>query len=153
MFLIQVFIFQLITEVTKSLTEPNIILTEPKGFAGLIANIMNPLNNDPNFIQAFKNTNRKILINATNLQYAALLTIDKGTIRIEAIRNEPVSNLKKNIAHWNGYVAMDTQLFLGLATKRISILKLGLKILRFEVKVRGILKLFTLLKLLKLLTG
>ena len=135
------------------MTESNIILKEPKGFAGLIANIMNPLNQDPNFIDAFKTTKRKILINATNLQYAALITIDNGTIRIDAIRNEPESNLKKKVSQWNGYVAMNTQLFLGLATKRVSILKLGFEILRFKVKVRGILKLFTLLKLLKLLTG
>jgi len=140
-------------EVLKSVTESNVVLKEPRGFAGLIANIMNPLNNDPKFKQAFGKTKRKILINATNLQYAALVTIDNGTLKIEAIRNEPVSNLKKKVTKWNGYVAMDTQIFLGLATKRISLIKLGVKILRFEVKVRGIFKLLALLKLLKILTG
>jgi len=134
-------------------SEPNIVLKEPRGFAGLIANIMNPLNKDPKFKQAFKNIQRIILINATNLQYAALLTIDKGSLKVEGIRNEPKSNLKKEATGWNGYVAMDTQIFLGLATKRISFLKLGLKILRFEVKMRGIFKLLALLKLIKILTG
>jgi len=134
-------------------SEPNIVLKEPRGFAGLIANIMNPLNKNPKFKQAFKNTQRIILINATNLQYAALLTIDKGSLKVEGIRNEPKSNLKKEATGWNGYVAMDTQIFLGLATKRISFLKLGLKILRFEVKMRGIFKLLALLKLIKILTG
>jgi len=129
------------------------VLKEPRGFAGLIANIMNPLNKDPKFKQAFKNIQRIILINATNLQYAALLTIDKGSLKVEGIRNEPKSNLKKEATGWNGYVAMDTQIFLGLATKRISFLKLGLKILRFEVKMRGIFKLLALLKLIKILTG
>jgi len=135
------------------MSEPNIVLKEPRGFAGLIANIMNPLNKDPKFKQAFKNIQRIILINATNLQYAALLTIDKGSLKVEGIRNEPKSNLKKEATGWNGYVAMDTQIFLGLATKRISFLKLGLKILRFEVKMRGIFKLLALLKLIKILTG
>jgi len=135
------------------MSEFNIILKEPRGFAGLIANIMNPLNKDPKFKQAFKNIQRIILINATNLQYAALLTIDKGSLKVEGIRNEPKSNLKKEATGWNGYVAMDTQIFLGLATKRISFLKLGLKILRFEVKMRGIFKLLALLKLIKILTG
>ena len=135
------------------MSESNIVLKEPRGFAGLIANIMNPLNKDPKFKQAFKNIQRIILINATNLQYAALLTIDKGSLKVEGIRNEPKSNLKKEATGWNGYVAMDTQIFLGLATKRISFLKLGLKILRFEVKMRGIFKLLALLKLIKILTG
>ena len=135
------------------MSESNIVLKESRGFAGLIANIMNPLNKDPKFKQAFKNIQRIILINATNLQYAALLTIDKGSLKVEGIRNEPKSNLKKEATGWNGYVAMDTQIFLGLATKRISFLKLGLKILRFEVKMRGIFKLLALLKLIKILTG
>ena len=152
-FLILVFIFQLMMEENKSVTESNIILKEPKGFAGLIANIMNPLNNDPKFKQAFGKTKRKILINATNLQYAALVTIDNGTLKVEAIRNEPKENLKKEVTNWNGYAAMDTQIFLGLATKRISMLKLGVKILKSEVKMRGILKLLALLKLIKILTS
>lgn len=135
------------------MTESNVVLKEPRGFAGLIANIMSPLNNDPRFKRTFEKTRRKFLINATNLQYAALVTIDNGTLKIEAIRNEPKSNLKKKVTNWNGYIAMDTQIFLGLATKRISLLKLGLKILRFEVKMRGIIKLLALLKLLKILTG
>jgi hypothetical protein len=135
------------------MTESNVVLKEPRGFAGLIANIMNPLNNDPKFKQAFKTIQRKILINATNLRYAALVTIDNGTLKVEAIRNEPRSNLKKKISKWNGYVAMNSQIFLGLATKRISLIKLGLKFLKFEVKMRGIFKLLALLKLLKILTG
>lgn len=135
------------------MTESDLVIKEPRGFAGLIANIMNPLNNDPRFKQAFKNTKRIILINATNLHYAALLTIDNGSLKVEAIRNEPKSNLKKKVVGWNGYVAMDTQIFLGLATKRLSIIKLGVKILTSEVKMRGIFKLLALLKLLKILTG
>ncbi len=135
------------------MSESSIVIREPRGFAGLIANIMNPLNKDPKFKQAFKNTKRIILINATNLQYAALLTIDRGSLKVEGIRNEPKSNLTKKEAGWNGYVAMNTQIFLALATKRISLLKLVLKILRSEVKMRGIFKLLALLKLMKMLTG
>ena len=133
--------------------EPNIVLREPRGFAGLIANIMNPLNDNPEFKQAFRNTNRKILLNATNLHYAALITIENGSIKVESIPNTPESNLKKNVAGWDGHVAMDTQIFLGLATKRISLLNLGGKILKSEVKIRGILKLLSFLKLLKILNG
>jgi hypothetical protein len=131
----------------------NIIIKEPKGFAGLIANIMSPLNEDPKFKQAFKNIERKILINATNLRYAALLTIEKGSLKVEGVRNEPKSNLTKKATGWNGYVAMDTQIFLALATKRLSLIKLGVKFLKSEVKMKGIVKLLVLLKLLKMLTG
>ena len=152
-FLIQDFIFQVKMGVYRNVSESNIILKEPRGFAGLIAKLMNPLNLNPEFNQAFKNTKRKILINATNLHYAALLNINNGSLKVEAIRNKPEDNLKKNVTGWNGYVAMDTQTFLGLATKRLSLVKLVLKIFKSEVKMRGIFKLLVLLKLLKILTG
>ncbi|NHJ25483.1 MAG: hypothetical protein EAX89_12950 [Candidatus Lokiarchaeota archaeon] len=130
----------------------NLIIKEPKGFAGLIANVMMPLNDNPQFKEKFKKTSRKILINATNLNYAALLTIDKGNLKVESILNKPKSNLNKKLIGWNGYVAMDTQIFLGFATKRLSLIKLGLKVLRGEVKLRGILKLLIIFKLIKILT-
>jgi hypothetical protein len=131
--------------------ESNLILKEQKGFAGLIANIMNPLNENPRFKEAFKNTHRKILINATNLNYAALLTIDNGTLKVESVQNSPKSNLKRKLIGWDGYIAMDTQIFLGFATKRLSLMKLIVKILSGEVKIRGIFKLLVLLKLIKIL--
>ena len=153
MFQILDFIFQLMVERNDNMSVSNIVIREPRGFAGLIANIMNPLNEDPKFKQAFKNTERRILINATNLHYAALLTIDKGSLKVESVRNEPKTNLAKKISGWNGYVAMDTQIFLALATKRLSLIQLGVKFIKSEVKLKGIIKLLVLLKLLKMLTG
>ena len=117
-----------------------------------MANVMMPLNEDPKFKEEFKDTQRKILINATNLNYAALLTIDKGTLTIQSIPNKPKSNLKKKLVGWDGFVAMDTQIFLGLAMRRLSIIKLGLKMLTGKVKIRGIFKLLSMLKLIKILT-
>ena len=48
-FLIQDFIFQIKEEDHKSMSDSNQTLGEPKGFAGLIANIMSPLNENPQF--------------------------------------------------------------------------------------------------------
>ena len=131
------FTYQLMVEVNNSVSMSNIIIKEPKGFAGLIANIMGPFNEDPKFKQAFKNIERRILINATNLRYAALLTIDKGSLKVEGVRTEPKSNLTKRATGWNGYVAMDTQIFLALATKRLSLIQLGAKFLKSEVKMKS----------------
>ena len=152
-FLIQDFIFPIKEEDYKPMSDSNQTIKEPKGFAGLIANVMSPLNENPQFKEAFKNVSLKILINATNLNYAAILTIDKGKLAVEGIQNKPKSNLEKKNIGWNGYVAMDTQVFLAFATKRLSFLKLGLKVLSGKVKVRGILKLLVVLKLIKILTS
>ncbi|MFX0031273.1 MAG: hypothetical protein ACFE8E_05635 [Candidatus Hodarchaeota archaeon] len=127
-------------------------IKEQRGFAGLLANIVMPLNDNPKFKEQFKDTNQKILINATNLKYAALLIIDKGRLEVESILNKPISNLKRKALGWDGYISMDTQLFLSLAMKRLSILKLILKIISGKVKVKGIFKLLNMLKLIKILT-
>jgi len=130
----------------------DLILNEKRGFAGLIASVMEPLNNQPKFRNAFKNTQRKILVNALNLKYAALLIIDKGTIQVKSILNKPKSNLKKKAIGWDGYISMDSQIFLSLTMKRISIFKLGLMLITGKVEIRGILKLIAMLKLIKILT-
>ncbi|MFW9938184.1 MAG: hypothetical protein ACFFD5_11085, partial [Candidatus Thorarchaeota archaeon] len=70
-------------------------LNEQRGFAGLIANVMEPLNKNPKFREEFKDINRKILINASNLNYAALLIIEKGKLVVKSVSNKPKSNLEK----------------------------------------------------------
>jgi len=146
------FIFQEINKVNTEMSKSNLILKEKRGFAGLIANVMEPLNNNPKFKAAFKDTQRKILINASNLNYAALLTIDKGSLLVESIPNKPKSNLKKRSIGWDGFISMDTQIFLSLAMRRLSLIRLGLKMINGKVKVRGIFKLLAMLKLIKILT-
>ncbi|MFX0070498.1 MAG: hypothetical protein ACFFAO_05340 [Candidatus Hermodarchaeota archaeon] len=133
--------------------ETNIIIDRPRGFAGLIANIMEPLNDNPDFKKTFRKSKRKILINASNLDFAALLTIDHGTLKVQSVPNKPKSNLKKKTTGWDGFVSMDTMTFLAFAMKRISILKISSMMLTGKVKMRGLLKLIPMLKLFKILSS
>lgn len=120
-------------------------------FAGLIANIMEPLSERPKFKEKFKKTNRKFVINATNLNFAALITIKEGTLKVESVPNKPKENLKKKKLGWDGFVSMDTTTFLRLAMRRITPITLGIKLLMGKVKIRGVRKLFGLLSLMKML--
>ncbi len=122
-----------------------------RGFAGLIENVMDPLNENPKFKEQFKNKKRKFLINASNLNYAALITIKNGNLNIESVRNEPKSNLKKKLLGWDGYISMNSQIFLALAMDKISLLNIGLKWLTRKVKIKGLIKMVTLLKIFNLL--
>jgi len=131
--------------------ESNLIEKRARGFAGLIASIMEPLNENPEFKKKFSKVERKFLINATNLNYAALITIDRGTITVESVLNKPKSNLKKKALGWDGFISMDTQIFLALAMKRISILKVGLMWIVGKIKMKGLTKLIVLLKLFDIL--
>lgn len=123
-----------------------------RGFAGLLNSILIPLNENQKFKEEFKNTKTKILLNASNLKFAALIVIDYGTVRVESIPNKPRSNLKKKVVGWNAFLEMDTQIFLGFAMNRISLLKVAKQWLTRKIKMRGITKLLLLLKMLKFLT-
>lgn len=133
------------------MSESNIIIDKARGFAGLIENVMGALNDNPNFKEEYKNIQRKYLINASNLDFAALVIIDKGVLSVKSVPNKPKTNLKKKVIGWDGLVSMDSQTFLGLAMKRTSIIKIGLKWIFGNVKLKGILKLLPMLKLFKLL--
>ena len=124
-----------------------------RGFAVLINSILTPLNENENFHEKFRKINTKILLNASNLKYAALIIIDHGFVRVESIPNIPKENIKKRNVGWNAFLEMDTQTFLAIAMNRLSILGVGKKWLTGKVKMRGIRKLLILLKMFKFLTS
>ena len=122
-----------------------------RGFAGLLASGLLPLNENQKFKEHFANTNVKILLNAVNVNFAALIIIENGTLKVESIPNKPKENLKKKKLGWDALLAMDSQTYLALAMNRLSMSKLGLKVLTGKVKVRGLRKLLILKKMLILL--
>lgn len=124
-----------------------------RGFAVLINSILTPLNENKKFQEKFRKINTKILLNASNLKYAALIIIDHGFVRVESILNIPKENIKKRNVGWNAFLEMDTQTFLAIAMNRLSILGVGKKWLTGKVKMRGIMKLLILLKMFKFLTS
>ncbi len=128
-----------------------LINSNAKGFAGLIKNIMEPLNENQEFQKNFKNFKKKYLINASNLNHAALITINEGRLKVESIPNKPNSNLKKKFIGWDGFISMDSQIFLALAMDRISLLQIVIKWLLGKVKMKGILKLLHLLKIFEII--
>ena len=123
-----------------------------RGFAGLIASGLLPLNENKKFKEQFANAKVKILLNAVNVNFAALIIIKNGILSVESIPNKPKENLKKKNVGWDALMAMDTQTYLALAMNRLPMSKLGLKVLTGKVKVRGLKKLLVLKKILILLS-
>ena len=123
-----------------------------RGFAGLIASGLLPLNENQKFKEQFANTDLKILLNAVNVNFAALIIIKNGLLRVKSIPNKPKENLKKKNVGWDALLAMDTQTYLALAMDRLPMSKLGLKVLTGKVKIRGLRKLLILKKMLILLS-
>ena len=91
-----------------------------RGFAATLGNRLESVKEIDEFKEFSKNTSVKLLLNPLDGKFAALITIDKGTLNIEGIRNDDPSNLKKKKLGWNGKMAMKLQLFLELASGNIS---------------------------------
>jgi len=92
-----------------------------RGFAVLINSILTPLNENKKFQEKFGNLNVKILLNALNLNHAAIIIVDKGLVRVESVPNKPKENLKKRKVGWDAFLEMDTQTFLAIAMNRLSL--------------------------------
>ena len=122
-----------------------------KGFANIVAKQVEPLNENEKFKEKYKDTELKILLNAKDGKYAALLVIDKGKIYVDGIENNPKSNIKKENAGWDGLFQTTTPMFLEiLGSENVSMGKIIGKILTFKIKIRGIKNVLKLLELFKL---
>jgi len=119
-----------------------------KGFAKVVAKEVEVLNTIEQFKEDFKDSELKILLNAKDGKYAALLVIDKGKVYVESIENNPKENIKKKNAGWDGLLQAKMQLFVELlGGGDISMGSIIWKILTFRIKIKGIKNVLTLLKL------
>jgi len=125
--------------------------TRLRGFAGIVSKQVEPLNENEKFKHMFKETEEKILLNAKDGKWAAMLIIDKGKIYVEGIKNKPKENLKKKNAGWDGLLSCKTDMFLELlGSEKVSLGKIVRKILTGSIKIRGIKHVLVLLKLFDL---
>ena len=117
------------------------------GYAGLVGNTLFPLNENRKFKRQFKNKNLKILMNCPVWIYAALIVIEKGTIRVDGIKNKPIENISKNTLHWDLYLDMDIVLYAAILSNRKSLFDLARDWFRGEIKLKGIRRIPELIKL------
>ncbi len=135
------------------MVESNNVNKKLRGFAVLINSILAPLNENKIYQEKFRNLTVKILLNASNLNHAAIIIVNRGLLRVESVPNKPKENLKKQKIGWNAYLEMDTQTFLAIAMNRLSLFGVAKMWLTRKVKMRGIRKLLILLKIFKFLTS
>lgn len=121
-----------------------------KGFAKIVSQQIEPLNLIEQFKEDFKERELKILLNAKDGKYAALLVIDHGKIYVEGVENTPKSNIKKKTVGWDGLLEATTQTFVELlGGENVSTGSVIWKILTFKIKIKGIKNVLVLLDLFK----
>ena len=121
------------------------------GLAGVVSKIFEPLNENQKFKEKFSDVQVKVLLNATDGKYAALIVIDKGTIHVEGYKNNPKKNLKKKVIGWDGLLQTTTPIFLTILKRgKVSKKRFIGKVLTRKIKVRGIKKLLVLLEVFRI---
>ncbi|MFX1377999.1 MAG: hypothetical protein ACFFA4_02810 [Promethearchaeota archaeon] len=122
-----------------------------RGFAGIVSKQVEPLNDNEKFKHIFKDTEEKVLLNAKDGKWAAMLIMNKGKIYVEGIKNEPKENIKKKNAGWQGLLQTTTPMFMELlGSEKVTMGKVIRKILSGKIKIRGIKHVLVLLKLFDL---
>ena len=119
-----------------------------RGFAKIVSKEVEPLNRYDKFKKKYKDTEVKVLLNPKDGKEAALIVIDKGTIYVESIKNDPKENIKKKNAGWDGFLETKLQVFLDILTGGdVTVGMVAKKILTRKAKIRGIKKVMMLLQL------
>ena len=119
-----------------------------KGFAKIVAREVEVLNTIEQFKEDFKDSLLKILLNAKDGKYAALLVIENGSIRVEGIENTPKSNISKKTLGWEGLLQTKTEMFVDLlGGGDISMGSIIWKVITFRIKIKGIKNVLLLMKL------
>lgn len=121
----------------------------PRGFASMIYKTVMPLNDDNRFKEKYKDIKSKILLNAVDGKYAALVIIDNGTIDVEGIVNKEKSDLKQDVLGWEAKLETTTELFLKLAAGELGTGASIVKILTRKLKIKGLNKILELFALLE----
>ena len=122
------------------------------GYAGIVSNILFPLNENRRFQRHFRQKNIRFLLNSPGWLYAALVIIEKGTIRVEGIKNTPAENIRRDVLRWDAYLEMGTLLYSAVLTKRKSLMELAKAWLKGDIKIKGMLSLPDLIRLFRCLS-
>jgi hypothetical protein len=122
-----------------------------RGFAKIIAQNLEPLNEKEKFKERFKDKELRILLNANDGKWAALIKIQNGTLGVDGIKNKPKENLSKENVDWDGFLGTSTQIFFDLAMGKISTLGMIWKIITRKIKIKNIKNVLVLTELFSLL--
>ena len=96
------------------------------------------LNTNEKFKEQFKDINFKILLNPTDRDYAALITVDKGIVYVEGIKNTPKEKISKEVLGWDSYMKTTRQTFKEIGDGTLSSRNIRKIVLTRKIKVKGL---------------
>jgi hypothetical protein len=107
--------------------------TYPEG----VFNLYNPLNSIDKFKEKFADETFKILLNPKDGEYAALITVNKGTVSIEGIENNDKKDLTEEKLGWNGMMKTTKALFEEIGDGKLSQNDIIKKVVARKIKMKN----------------
>jgi len=107
--------------------------TYPEG----VFNHYNPLNSNDKFKEKFAKESFKILLNPKDGEYAALITVDKGTVSVEGIENKDKKDLTDEKLGWDGMMKTTIALFDEIGEGKLSQSDIIKKVIARKIKMKA----------------
>jgi len=107
--------------------------TYPEG----VFELYNPLNSIDKFKEKFAKESFKILLNPKDGEYAALITVDKGTVSIEGIANADKKDLTEEKLGWDGMMKTTIALFEEIGDGNLSQSDIIKKVVARKIKMKA----------------
>lgn len=125
-----------------------------RGFAGIVWKQLERLNQIDYFKQKYKDEKFRILLNATDGKYAALIKVENGEVDVESLKNGDKKHMKALYKEHDcdGKLYTTTPIFLKIVMGELSTGGIVKKVLGRKVKIKGIKYLLKLLNLFNILS-
>jgi hypothetical protein len=107
--------------------------TYPEG----VFNLYMPLNSIDKFKKKFADETFKILLNPKDGQYAALITVNKGTVSVEGIDNNDKKDLTEEKLGWDGMMKTTKALFEEIGDGKLSQSDIIKKVVARKIKMKA----------------
>lgn len=111
-----------------------------------------PLNENDNFKEKWKEEKFKILLNPKDSDHAALISVENGTISVLGIKNDPASNIEKESLNWDALMQTSLEIFAEMNEGKLSKGDITKKMITGKIKLKNptfLVKLSDLDRLLK----
>ena len=96
------------------------------------------LNNNENFREQFKDKTFKILLNPKDGKFAALISVDQGSVSVHGMKNTPKEDISKVMVGWDGYMQTTRQTFREIGDGTLSSKDVRKRFLMRKIKGKGL---------------
>lgn len=96
-----------------------------------------PLNSIEKFKEKFAKESFKILLNPKDGEYAALVTVDKGTVLVEGIENKDKKDLTEEKLGWDAMMKTTKALFDEIGEGKLSQSDIIKKVVARKIKMKN----------------